>query len=90
MQMTEKLAACSELTKYDFSGETEAEKLAHAIYDINESIQKISITILPKLESANSPAALVDFLLDFREELNHVIYHVNDSRFLKHLLEHLP
>ena len=65
-------------------GPEEAETLAHAFSDIEESLRKFLDEQLPRLaDSSVQGESLEDLLLDIREEFRHVLYHLHDPEFFR-------
>ena len=60
----------------------ESDALAHSILDIIESSSLISNELLPKLMSQDISE---EDSLDIREEFRHILYHINDPKYFKHL-----
>jgi hypothetical protein len=85
-QLIDKLGTSSDVTRFDRPGRSEAETLAHALLDLQESFQKFIDDQLPRLESAapGSPE-IIDTLLDIGENLRHVLYHLRDPSFFQYL-----
>jgi len=68
-------------------GPAEAETLAHAFSDLEESLRKFLDEQLPRLADPSVQGEdLEDLLLDIREEFRHVLYHLHDPQFFR-LLE---
>lgn len=90
MRLAALLKQCDAVTRLDRDDRIEAETLAHALLDIDESCQAFTSLLLPRLEGdpCPSPDDVLDILLDITESLRHVVYHIGDSCFLSHLLTH--
>jgi hypothetical protein len=54
---------------------------AHAICEIVESLRKIE-QLVPSLITTSNANQADDALHEIREELRHVLYHINDSAYL--------
>ena len=64
----------------------ESEALAHSILDIIESSSLISNELFPKLMSQDiSEEEIEDILQDISDEFRHILYHINDPKYFKHL-----
>lgn len=72
------------LTVYDFEGEPGAHRVAYSIVEIAESATKI-MTLAEKLRQSSVTAE--DDLAEFKDEIEHVLYHVRDSGAFTDLLE---
>ena len=60
--------------------EPEPQTLAYSLLEIEESCRRY-LTYLEALTTGPSEEALAQ-LEEIREELRHILYHINDSRFL--------
>lgn len=71
---------------YDSKEETESDILAHSLLDIEESCNKITNVLLPKLHDSNiNQNDIDDILLDLGEELKHIIYHAKTPKYYAYL-----
>lgn len=61
--------------------------LAHALADIDEECRTFANEYLPRVMNATNPDELDDALADLREGLRHLVYHVNDSPYLRMILD---
>jgi hypothetical protein len=61
----------------------EAETLAHALEDIVQSLRKLEPLYRSLSDAVISDDEASDVLHDFAEELAHVAYHLNDSKYLR-------
>ena len=74
--------------KYCSDQHDEATTLAHAVVDIEKSCSILLNNSIPKLfDKTLSTEKKYDLLLDIGEELRHILYHINDSRFYNYLTE---
>ena len=72
------------VAQYDDTEHDEAEAVAHAVWDLDESFRKLTGKIFPKLENSQlSKAQIQDILWEIRDELRHISYHINDCRSFK-------
>ena len=76
-----KLSRQKDLAQFDTDEEAEAERLSHALCDLEQSFNRYVKELFPKLLAANDDDVLVA-LQDIGDELRHVAYHLRDSRFL--------
>ena len=58
-----------------------ADALVHALVDIEESVRKIYVELVPELVGTldESPDAFKEKLWDIREEFRHIAYHIEDA-----------
>lgn len=89
LRLEARLAGNPTVARYDDGIEgAEANRLALALSDIEDSLRTTLERHLPRLAAADiSEDALSDALLDVKEELGHVLYHLHDSRFFRDLLD---
>ena len=95
MRYPEKLATLSKnlrkskkVNSFDVDGEKEADTLAYALLDIEESCKSLITEQIPQLILTNTSEEKIDeILLDIGEELRHILYHVKDPRFYEYLRE---
>lgn len=76
---------CRALIKESQDVEPEkAEAIVHALIDIEESLDTIYNTTLPKLLDDNSlsPSDFQDLMWDIREQMRHIDYHIQDAELL--------
>jgi len=79
-------AQCNErLAIYDFEGEPGPHRVAYAIVEIAESAEKL-LELAAKLRQSGEVAE--EALSRFRDEIEHLLYHVRDSGAFSDLLEH--
>lgn len=79
------LEKCKRITRHSTTEENQADTLANALIDIEESIQRINEQI-PKLYlKILTENEVDDLILDIGEELRHVLYHINDTRVYDYL-----
>ncbi len=79
---------CSELSVYDFQGEPGTHRVAYSIVEILESSEKL-IQLMDRLrrmrdESTNLSSEIIQ---DFRDEIQHMLYHIRDSGVFSDLLD---
>jgi len=80
-ELTQRLRACALVTRY---GPSEPDTLVHAFSDIEESFRKFLDEQLPKLTDPSVQGeALEDLLLEVREEVRHILYHLQDPEFFR-------
>jgi hypothetical protein len=84
LKTSQLLRATQAVAQYDDTEHDEAEAVAHAVWDLDESFRKLTGEIFPKLEkSPLSKAQIQDILWEIRDELRHITYHINDCRSFK-------
>jgi hypothetical protein len=80
-ELTKRLGERPLITKY---GPDEPETLAHSFSDLEESFHRFLGEQLPKLiDSSTTGDVLDDLLLDIREEVRHILYHLQDPEFFR-------
>jgi hypothetical protein len=84
-ELAERLQMVDPVARYDNDSHREAWAIAHAFSDLEESFEKFSHELLPKLMSEVTPQAGRDILLDIGEEFRQVLYHLSDLRFYRYL-----
>jgi hypothetical protein len=81
--LIQRLSTAPVIARY---GQEEAETLAHAFADLEESLRKFLQQQLPKLaDSSLRGQTLENLLLEIREEFRHVLYHLHDPKFFRTL-----
>ena len=83
--LTKILQAVPEVQKYNIDGHQEAPTLALALNDIAEACERV-LALEKLLVSGTSQVDIYDTLHAIREELRHIIYHVQDSHFCNSLI----
>ena len=81
------LSRLPSVTRFDTQEHCESDALAHAIDDLDASFRAFSQNIVPRLlrEGLDSES-VQDILLEIREELRHVVYHIRDCKTFKDIL----
>lgn len=86
--LADRLARCPDVTRFDSDMESESWTLAHSLGDLEDSFRTFLDRQLPRLaEGTLGPVETYELLLDIGEELRHVIYHINDTRFYRYLTD---
>ena len=81
--LLERLSSCSLISRY---GPEEAGTIVHALSDLEGSLHKFMDNQIPKLaDPSTRGASLEDLLLDIREEVRHILYHLRDPQFFRQL-----
>lgn len=82
---TSNLEKCDRVMRHSTNQENQADTLANALLDMegsfkemNEKIPKLYLNDLTKDE-------VEDLILDIGEELRHILYHINDTRFFEYI-----
>jgi hypothetical protein len=80
-ELTKRLSDCPLVTRY---GPGEPETLVHAFSDLEESLHEFLDVQLPKLADPSLQGeALEALLMDVREEVRHILYHLRDPEFFR-------
>lgn len=80
-ELTRRLADCPLVARY---GHDEPETLVHAFSDLEESFHKFLDEQLPRLSDPSTQGeALEELLLDIREQVRHMLYHLRDPEFFR-------
>ena len=83
------LRKSNKVNSFDSEDEEVADTVAYALLDIQESCHKIYKTHLPALKAQGISAEDVDdIMLEIGWELEHILYHIKDSRYYAYLLAH--
>jgi len=83
------LEKCERVTNHNTEQENQADTLANAYIDIEESLNKIIKEQIPKLYLQDLTKEEVDdLILDIGEELRHLLYHINDTKVYEYLKRH--
>lgn len=77
-----------DLSLYDFDGEPGAHRIAYSIVEIFESSENI-IKLMDRLRGIRDGSTDIssEIIQDFRDEIEHMLYHVRDSGIFSDLLE---
>jgi hypothetical protein len=86
-QLAERLSSCPQVSRFDGPGHNEAWTLAHALVDIQESLERFKAVAAQLQEGSNGVPEIKDRLLEIGEEFRHVLYHIRDPRFFRYLFE---
>ena len=57
----------------------DADTLSHALIDVQESLEKIYNTILPKFYEENDRVKIIELIWEIKDEFNHINYHIEDA-----------
>jgi len=77
--LVELLRQSPELDPYRLRSPSLEQELAYDLNELLESFEKISKIVWPALKDAKTPEAAGEALFEFREELRHVLYHIENS-----------
>ncbi|HLW29294.1 MAG TPA: hypothetical protein VKX29_00430 [Brumimicrobium sp.] len=83
--VTHNLEKCERVTKYSTKEENQADTLANALIDIEESIQKVKEQIAKLYLTELTKDEVDDLILDLGEEFRHMLYHINDTKVYDYL-----
>jgi hypothetical protein len=75
------------LDSYKGKGDPPEFELAYAILEISKSARNIIDNILPSLVSSKQNTHFSDEVMDFREEIRHIFYHIKDSEYLSRVID---
>lgn len=82
----DRLAKIHSVSQFDLPGEPQGGTIAHALSDFEDSFSVVLDELLPKLlDETKSAKELDDLLLDIGEELRHILYHIQDTRYFGYL-----
>jgi hypothetical protein len=85
--LADRLSRIPSVSQFDLPGEPQGGTIAHALSDLEDSFSVVLNDLLPKLlDETKSPDQLDDVLLDIGEELRHILYHIQDTRYFRYLL----
>ncbi len=80
------LSNCAIVTKHSTEAEDQADTLAHALIDMEESMNAITTALLPKLYKERVDKEMVeDIVMEIGEELRHILYHIRDTKVFDYL-----
>jgi hypothetical protein len=68
-------------------GEHPAATLAHALVDIEEECRAYVQHHLPRLRAASTQDEIETALIEIREAVRHIAYHIKDAAYLSDVLE---
>lgn len=86
--ITRNLEKCERITKYSTKDENQADTLANAFIDIEESIKKIANIDIPQLYLKDLKEEDIDnLILDIGDELRHLLYHIKDTKVYNYLFD---
>jgi len=82
------VSRCERVRQFDRPDELEASTLAHAFLDLEESFARFVKEQLPELIRGElSESEICAKLDDIGEEFRHILYHIRDPRFYRHLID---
>jgi hypothetical protein len=86
VRLADRLSRLPEVAGLDDSDEKEAERLARAFADLEQSFQRFRDEQLPRLMIAQlSDSELGGLLLEIGEEFRHIGYHLREPKFYRYL-----
>ena len=65
----------------------ESDSIAHGLIDMEESFKVIINEALPALLNSKDQEAIDEILNKITQELQHIVYHINDSGYFKTVIE---
>lgn len=85
--LARRLARSDKVNNLDTSERKECGTLAHCFSDLEESFLVFLDVHLPKLMRQDIQAEEIeDVLFDIGQEFNHILYHLRDPKYFKHIL----
>ena len=88
VRLAEVLYRCGRVRQLDSADELEADTLAHAFLDLEESFKRFVDEHLPVLLRGElTESEVCDRLDDIRKEFRHILYHIRDPRFYRDLFD---
>ena len=86
--LARRLARSDKVTNLDnTSDHKECGTLAHCFNDLEESFLVFLDVHLPKLMREDiQPEEIEDVLFDIGQEFNHILYHIRDPKYFRHIL----
>ena len=85
--LADRLARSDKVNNLDTSERKECGTLAHCFNDLEESFLVFLDVHLPKLMREDmQPDEIEDVLFDIGQELNHILYHIRDPKYFRHIL----
>ena len=83
-----RLQEIESVARHDLGDRREGWAIAHAFADLEESFERFSHELLPKLvEEEATREGRRELLLEIGEEFRQVLYHLNELRFYEYLQE---
>lgn len=79
--LAEQLNRFGFVRKFDIDGEPQAGVLANALADMHVAMTTISSHLAKLTQSGTDEEAAKAILMQVRDELRHIIYHVKDTQF---------
>jgi hypothetical protein len=88
VDLANRLSRIREVAAFDTSGEPQGDTIAHALDGWEDSLAEILDVLLPKLvkDKTASSEHLNDTLYEIGEQLRHILYHIQDTKYFGYLL----
>jgi|GEM_PF-2441971 len=84
-ELANTLSHSKRVSKFDSLSTKESEELAYTLLDIYESSKEL-VKLIKRLKNTDIQEDLInDILNDVGDELRHLIYHINDSKFYSYI-----
>ena len=83
--ITRNLEKCERVTKLSTKEENQADTLANALIDIEDTLKKINVHITKLYLNDLKSEETDDLILELGEELRHILYHINDTSVYDYL-----
>ena len=81
------LARSDKVNDLDTTDRKECGTLAHCFNDLEESFLVVLDVLLPKLIRAEiQPEEIEDVLFDIGQEFKHILYHIKDPKYFRHIV----
>jgi hypothetical protein len=80
------MSQCPEIARHDEGDTKEAWTVAHSLLALEQSFDKVTRELLPKLEYGElGPDDVSDVLYALGEEFRHILYDIGDPKFFRYL-----
>jgi hypothetical protein len=85
--VTANLEKCTAVTKHSTEDENQADTLANALIDIEESMRLLDHQIAKLYLNDLAEGEIINLIHGIGEELRHILYHVKDTKVYDYLKE---
>jgi len=86
-RLADNLARSDKVNSFDDGDRIECGTLAHCFRDLENSFCEFLDVHLPKLMAEDlKPEEIENILFDIGEEFRHVLYHIKDPKYFRHVL----
>jgi hypothetical protein len=89
VDLANRLSRIPEVAGFDISREPQGETIVHALDGWEDSFAEILDVLLPKLvkDKPASTEDLNDTLHEIGDQLRHILYHIQDTKYFGYLLD---